>query len=114
VEGGRPTKGTANLNNKGTIQNINTRITKHNRINSTYEGKMCKGHMLSLLWNVTIQKTKVVGANVLPNTELILEVILRIQNRGAGEIAQQLRTLIAFPEVLSSIPSNHMVAHNHL
>jgi hypothetical protein len=29
---------------------------------------------------------------------------------GAGEMAQQLRPLTAFPEVLSSIPSNHMVA----
>jgi hypothetical protein len=33
---------------------------------------------------------------------------------GAEEMAQQLRALGALPEVLSSIPSNHMVAHNHL
>jgi hypothetical protein len=33
---------------------------------------------------------------------------------GAGEMAQQLRALAALPEVLNSIPSNHMVAHNHL
>jgi hypothetical protein len=33
---------------------------------------------------------------------------------GAEEMAQRLRALTAFPEVLSSIPSNHMVAHNHL
>jgi hypothetical protein len=32
----------------------------------------------------------------------------------AGEMAQQLRALTALPEVQSSIPSNHMVAHNHL
>ncbi|CAO2611528.1 hypothetical protein LEMLEM_LOCUS15185 [Lemmus lemmus] len=32
----------------------------------------------------------------------------------AGEMVQWLRTLTALPEVLSSIPSNHMVAHNHL
>ena len=32
----------------------------------------------------------------------------------AGEMAQRLRALAALPEVLSSIPSNHMVAHNHL
>jgi hypothetical protein len=32
----------------------------------------------------------------------------------AGEINQRLRALTALPEVLSSIPSNHMVAHNHL
>jgi hypothetical protein len=34
--------------------------------------------------------------------------------KGAGEMAQQLRALAVLPEVLSSIPSNHMVAHNHL
>jgi hypothetical protein len=29
-------------------------------------------------------------------------------------MAQRLRALVPLPEVLSSIPSNHMVAHNHL
>jgi hypothetical protein len=29
-------------------------------------------------------------------------------------MAQWLRALTALPEVLSSIPSNHMVAHSHL
>jgi len=33
---------------------------------------------------------------------------------GAGEMAQGLSVLAAFPEVLSSNPSKHMVAHNHL
>ena len=33
---------------------------------------------------------------------------------GVGEMAQQLRVPTALPKVLSSIPSNHMVAHNHL
>jgi hypothetical protein len=32
----------------------------------------------------------------------------------AGGMAQRVRALAALPEVLSSIPSNHMVAHNHL
>ncbi|ERE68586.1 acetyl-CoA carboxylase 2-like protein [Cricetulus griseus] len=36
------------------------------------------------------------------------------QQNGAGEMAQQLRALTVLPEVLSSIPGNHMVAHNHL
>jgi hypothetical protein len=31
----------------------------------------------------------------------------------AGEMAQHLRALTAFLEVLSSNPNNHMVAHNH-
>jgi hypothetical protein len=33
---------------------------------------------------------------------------------GADEMAQQVRALTAFLKVLSSNPSNHMVAHNHL
>jgi hypothetical protein len=33
---------------------------------------------------------------------------------GAGEMTQQLRALVALPEVLSSIHSNHMVAKNHM
>jgi hypothetical protein len=40
--------------------------------------------------------------------------IIRNATRGAGEMAQWLRTLSALPEVLSSNPSNHMVADNHL
>jgi hypothetical protein len=42
------------------------------------------------------------------------EFFFNWENTGAGEMAQQLRALTALPEVLSSIPSNHMVAHNHL
>ena len=38
----------------------------------------------------------------------------KFKNIGAGEMAQRLRALTALPEVLSSIPSNTMVAHNHL
>jgi hypothetical protein len=33
-------------------------------------------------------------------------------NNRAGEVAQRLRALTALPEVLSLIPSNHMVADN--
>jgi hypothetical protein len=29
-------------------------------------------------------------------------------------MAEQLRELVALPEVMSSIPRNHMVAHNYL
>jgi hypothetical protein len=29
-------------------------------------------------------------------------------------MAQWLRALAALPEILSSIPNNHMLAHNHL
>jgi hypothetical protein len=39
--------------------------------------------------------------------------IINISGR-AGEMAQWLRVPTALPKVLSSNPSNHMVAHNHL
>jgi hypothetical protein len=39
---------------------------------------------------------------------------LKISGVGAGEMAQRVRALTALPEVLSSIPSIHMVARNHL
>ena len=38
----------------------------------------------------------------------------RILDIGAGEMAQRVRTLTTLPKVLSSSPSNHMVAHNRL
>ena len=34
--------------------------------------------------------------------------------KWAGEMAQKLRALSALLEVLSSIPSNHMLTHTHL
>jgi hypothetical protein len=36
------------------------------------------------------------------------------KNCQAGGMAQRFRALAALSEVLSSIPSNYMVAHNHL
>jgi hypothetical protein len=40
--------------------------------------------------------------------------LVKILERRAGEMAQGLGTLGALPEVPSSIPSDNMVAHNHL
>jgi hypothetical protein len=39
---------------------------------------------------------------------------LKISSLGPGEMALQLRTLTALPEILSSFPSKDMLAHNHL
>jgi hypothetical protein len=38
----------------------------------------------------------------------------KISTTRAGKMAQWLRTLTDVPEVLSSIPRNHMVAHSYL
>jgi hypothetical protein len=40
-------------------------------------------------------------------------IISKIERNRAGEMAQWLRALTALLKVLSSIPSNHMVGHNH-
>ena len=37
-----------------------------------------------------------------------------IETLGAGKPAWRIRAQATLPKVLSSIPSNHMVAHNHL
>jgi hypothetical protein len=39
---------------------------------------------------------------------------ITIKTCGAGEMAQQLKALTALPKGLSSNPSNHMEAYNHL
>ena len=38
---------------------------------------------------------------------------LKKKKKRAGEMAQQVRTLTGLLKVMSSNPSNHMVAHNH-
>jgi hypothetical protein len=53
------------------------------------------------------------------DTEIaIINFIKRFQFKedtiGAGEMAQQLKALTALLKVLSSNPSNHMMADNHL
>jgi hypothetical protein len=40
-------------------------------------------------------------------------VLLIKKLKWAGEMAQQLGALTALPEILGSIPNNHMVVHNH-
>jgi hypothetical protein len=39
---------------------------------------------------------------------------VKIMKFGMKRLAQGLRALDPLPEVMSSIPSNHMVAHNYL
>jgi hypothetical protein len=56
--------------------------------------------------------TPVLDENVVTGKTLKWQI--RNSPPGAGEMAWQLRALPALPEVLSSIPSNRMVAHNHL
>jgi hypothetical protein len=50
-----------------------------------------------------------------PVAQAILKLAMQLKiTLGAGEMAQQLRALTALLKVLSSNPSNHVVAHNHL
>jgi hypothetical protein len=59
-------------------------------------------------------KLRLQMADHVPHPEfLLLWGSLQIEVDGAGEMAQRLRALTALSKVLSSNPSNHMVAHNH-
>jgi hypothetical protein len=49
----------------------------------------------------------------LASHSLLLKLVLEVASR-AGELAQWVKAPTALPKVLSSNPSNHMVAHNHL
>jgi hypothetical protein len=42
-----------------------------------------------------------------------LYLYIKNVNMWAGEMAQRVRELTALPKVLSSNPSNHIVAHDH-
>jgi hypothetical protein len=45
---------------------------------------------------------------------MFADVDVKMLGKGNGEMVPRLRALSALLEVLSSISSNHMVAHNHL
>jgi hypothetical protein len=45
---------------------------------------------------------------------LNLVVVYGVDPQVALEMAQRVRALTTLPKVLSSNPSNHMVAHHHL
>jgi hypothetical protein len=65
----------------------------------------------------TSEMTQQMDTRLLPFSRLLnLVVCLFLKNdmAGAGEMAQWLRALTTHPKILSSIPSNHMVTHNHL
>jgi hypothetical protein len=53
-----------------------------------------------------------VGTDTHGNT-FAFSILFKIHRLWAGEMTQRLRALTVL-KVLSSIPSNHMVAHNHL
>jgi hypothetical protein len=44
----------------------------------------------------------------------LIDLCVQKTNRELERWLSGLKALTALPEVLSSIPSNHMVAHNHL
>ena len=57
---------------------------------------------------------KIETEGTLPNSfHVTTYTLISKPHKGAGEMAQWLRALTALPKVLSSNPSNHMVAHNH-
>jgi hypothetical protein len=56
------------------------------------------------MWHTNIHTAKV---------PIHIKYFFKVLVEEAGEMAQWLRAMTALPEVLSSNPSNHMVAHDH-
>jgi hypothetical protein len=54
------------------------------------------------------------GQRYIRHTNLAVYRDKRKHEERAAKMVQQLRALNALPKVLSSNPSNHLVAHNHL
>jgi hypothetical protein len=77
--------------------------------------------ILMVLEVVGVVGMKVVRVVVVVVVVMVMIMVGRRDNNGDGksnrvgarEMAQWLRAPTALPKVLSSIPSNHMVAHNH-
>jgi hypothetical protein len=72
---------------------------------------------LWILTSVTSEVAYICYRQSLPNLEINLSSTPSGHKKlfsGAEEMAQSLSALSALPEVLSSSPSNHVVAHNHL
>ena len=86
-------------------------LSFHHRPRDGSQGiRLSKRHLLNQSWKQHFQLQK----SNLKNIKHIHCICRRSVNSGAREMAQWLRALPALPKVLSSIPSNHMVAHNHL
>jgi hypothetical protein len=63
--------------------------------------------------HLTVLETQPRKRSHLSSALSLTACISKNQLSGAGEMAQRLRVSTALPKVLSSNPSNHMVAHNH-
>jgi hypothetical protein len=68
----------------------------------------------SLVYKVSSSTARAIQRNPVSKNKQTNKQTKKNPSSRAGQMAQVLRALIALPEVLSSIPSNHMVAHNHL
>ena len=70
--------------------------------------------LLNIVAHSGIQETERKGSQIQADLGYVRKILSQKCKLGAGEMAQGLRALAALPEVLSSVPTNHMVAHNHL
>jgi hypothetical protein len=74
---------------------------------------MC--NYLALLFHMYLKNNdfSLIYVMILGLPKFLYQVSPRILLPGAAEMAQRLRALTDLPKVLSTNPSNHMVAHNH-
>ena len=78
-------------------------------IERDFQGKVIKDTTVLLFYGVVF----IVGSQGFGHCQALIYLLFKKAILGAGEMAQWLRAQTALPKVLSSNPSNHMVAHNH-
>jgi hypothetical protein len=69
---------------------------------------LCSTMLMNINYRPRAQATPFLPWNPVQTNSLVRNVFW-----GAGEMAQRVRALTALLKVMSSNPSNHMVAHNH-
>jgi hypothetical protein len=76
-------------------------------------GRWISEFKASLVYRVSSRTARAIQRNPVSKTQKKRKKE-RKKTEEARDWAQMLRSLASLPEVLSSVPSNHMVAHNHL
>lgn len=72
------------------------------------------GNILTPIGAFFLQTDEHTSKNKNNNNERNQEILVKILDSRAAEMAQWFRTMTALPEEWGSSPSNHMAAHNHL
>jgi hypothetical protein len=97
------------------FKNIKRLFDKSDKSKNTVKAKRQRNGNIKIKHKIKILTTDL--SRIIKNVQQNSTMKIKVHKTwvcGTGEMAKQLRALTALPEVRSSNPSNHVVAHNHL